>query len=224
MEQKTFGQTSLFTLLDSDSPEWSESLIVLGRGIDTWSRRYRTQTHCIVGVTEVNSLLRLYPLLAHERAEKFDIVQAAIRDEHPESHRPESRKIYPNSIGIIGHEDSKLVQHSIVKSLCETGECLHAEGWRGKTIVVIRPVKPHFWITKRRKLMVRYRCRKRNCKGHTNAVLEVAKTDIVGRRRQPKVENLEKLIRKFERKTPYFIMGTHRNFPYRWILIAIHSI
>lgn len=196
---------------------------MLGRGIDTWSRRYKTQTHCIVGVGEVKSLLRLYPLLAHERAEKFDIVQAAIRDEHPESHRPESRKIYPDSVRVLGHEDSKAEQRSILKSLCQAGECLHGEGWRSKTIEVIKPEKSHFWITKRRKLMVRYRCRVPNCRGHINEVLEVAKIDKVGRRRQPKVKDLQKLIRNFKRKTPYFVMGTHSNFPYRWILIAIHS-
>ncbi|MBM3142894.1 MAG: hypothetical protein FJ005_07600 [Chloroflexi bacterium] len=209
--------------LDSDSPEWSESLIVLGRGVDTWSQRYRTRTHCIVGIGEVSGLLRLYPLFTHERAEKFDLVHAVIQDENPEAHRPESRKIYPNSIRVIGQEDSKPAQRHIIKSLCDTGECLHAEGWRSQTIVIIRSVKPHFWITKRRKLMVRCKCGMLDCKGHVNEVLGVIKVDKVGRRWRPKSVWLEKYIKTLLRKELYFVMGTHRNHPHRWVLIAIHS-
>lgn len=223
VEEEASGQTSLFTLLDSAAPEWFESLIVLGRGIDTWSRRYRTRTHCIVGIGEVSGLLRLYPLFAHERAERFDVVQAAIRDEHPESHRPESRKVYPNSIKVTDHKGDKQEQHNILKSLCETGDFLHGEGWRSKTIVVIRPIRPHFWITKTRKLMVRYWCETRDCKGHLNEVLEVVKVDKVGRRWRPKVEELEKYVETLQRKRLYFVIGTHRNHPHRWILVATHS-
>lgn len=209
-------------MLQPDSPEWSESLIVLGRGINSWSQRYKTRTHCIVGIGKANGLLRLYPLFAYEDAKKFDVVQVAIRDEHPERHRPESRKIYPNSVSVIDHEGDKREQYKILKSLCQAGEFLHGEAWRNQTIGVIRPVKPHFWITKTRKFMVRYRCNAPDCKGHLNEVLEVVKVDKVGRRWRPKVKELEKFITRLEKRKLYFVMGTHRNYPHRWMLIAIH--
>ncbi len=222
MEQETLGQTSLLTFLDSDSPEWSESLIVLGRGIDTWSRRYRTRAHCIICTGEVSGLLRLYPLFAHERAEKFDVVHVVIRDEHPERHRPESRKIYPNSTRVTGQKGDETEKQNILKSLCEPGEVLHGEGWKRKTIQVIEPINPHLWTTKALKLMVRYKCSIPNCKGHLNEVLEVVKVDKVGRRWR-REEEIDSYISKVKWTKVYFVMGTHRNHPHRWILVTIHS-
>lgn len=198
-------------------------MIVLGRGIDTWSQRYRTRTHCIIGIGEVSGLLRLYPLFAHEDVQKFDVVQAAIQDEQPERHRTESRKIYPNSTRVIAHKGERAEQRNIIKSLCGSDEFLHGEGWRSRTVGVIKPLSPHFWITKKGKIMVRYRCGIPDCKGHLNEVLEVMRVDKLGRRWRPKVKEVEKLITKLKNKRLYFVLGTHRNYPHRWILVAVHA-
>jgi hypothetical protein len=215
---------SILPLLEAKHDiSWCAPMIALGEGIQNWSRTYRTQVYCIVGISEVNGLIRLYPIHATEMVSKFDIIEAIMRDEHPEQHRPESRKIYPGCIKIIGREDDKVEQRNILKSLCESGKFLHGEGWRTKTIGVIRPIEPHFWITKTRKLMVRYRCGVHNCRGHLNEVLEVIRVDKVDRRWRPKQAWLEKYIKSLQRRKLYFVMGTHRNYPYRWVLIAIHS-
>lgn len=105
--QRDETQASLLMLFDSDSPEWSENLIVLGRGIENWRRRYKARTHCIAGFGESSGLVRLYPLFHDDQIDTFDVIQVAIRDEHPEAHRPESRKVYPHAIRVVAREEGK---------------------------------------------------------------------------------------------------------------------
>lgn len=243
VEQEAFGQTSLFTLLDSSSPEWSESLIVLGRGVESWSRRYKARTHCIVAIGKISGLVRLYPAFRDDQADIFDVIRVVVRDEHPEAHRLESRKVYPHAIQVVAHKDEREEQCSMLKSLSETGDFLHGEGWRNKTLGIIQPYAPHFWITKDNKLKVHYRCLCHSCHGsssqllltwrsnrqelfvcdgHTDEVLQLVKIDRVGRYLRFKREELEQFVKDLRGKELYFVMGTLRNHPHRWILVSIH--
>jgi len=241
---KNGARVNPFRFLDSDLPEWSESLIVLGRGIESWSRRYRARTHCVVAIGKISGLVRLYPVLRDDQADIFDVIQVVVRDEHPEIHRPESRKIYPHAIQVVAHEDEKEEQHNILKSLSEPGDFLHGEEWRNKTLGVIQPYAPHFWITKDNKVRVHYRCLCHSCHGnpsqllmtwrpnkqeffvcdgHTNEVLQLIKVDRVGRYLRSKRVELEQFVEDLRGKELYFVMGTLRNHPHRWILVTMHA-
>lgn len=238
------AQIGPFALFDSNSPEWSESLIVLGRGIESWSRRYKARTHCIVAIGKISGFVRLYPVLRDDRADIFDVIRVVVRDGHPESHRPESRKIYPHAIQVVAYKDEKEEQHNILKSLSEPGDFLHGEGWRNRTLGVIQPYTPHFWITKDNKVRVHYRCLCHSCHGspsqlllswssnkqeffvcdgHTNEVLQLIKVDRVGRYLRPKRVELEQFVEDLRGKELYFVMGTLRNHPHRWILVTMHA-
>jgi hypothetical protein len=167
-----------------------------------------------------------------------------VRDEHPEAHRPESRKIYPHAIRVLNHKDEKEEQHSILKPLSEPGDFLHGEGWRNKTLGIIQPYAPHFWITNDNKVKVHYYCLCHSCHGnpsrllltwgsnkhelfvcdgHTDEVLQLVKIDRVGRYLRLKREELEQFVKDLRGKELCFVMGTVRNHPHRWILVTMHT-
>ena len=54
---------------------------------------------------------------------------------------------------------------------------------------------------------------------------ELVRVDKVGGWWKPKKEDAERFIRRLTRgKDIYFLLGTHRNHPHRWILIAVHAL
>ena len=218
--------------------------MVLGRGIENWSRQYRSRTHCLVGIGKSSGLVRLYPVFHDDQADIFDVIQVIIQDEHPETHRPESRKVYPHAIQVVAREEGKDKQYNILKSLCQPGDFLHGEGWRNKTLGVIQPYAPHFWVTEDNRLKVHYYCLCHSwqgkphqlcmtwepngwgsfvCDGHADEVRQLTKVDRVGRYLRPRREELEQFIEDLRGKELYFVMGTLRNHPHRWILVTIHA-
>lgn len=218
----TRTQSTLFRLLASDSPEWSENIIVLGKGIYNWSRRYKGLVCCLACVGESGGFLRLYPAFPDDKVEPFDVIQVVIRHDHPDKRRHESRKIYPQAIQVVAHE-AKKEQPKILKSLCRLDAFLHGDEWRKQSLGVIRPRMPHFRTTKENRIWVHYKCGWRGCKGHRNEVRDLVNVDKVGRWRKPTKEKVEKFLSRVKKKRPFFVMGTMVKRPQRWIIIAIHS-
>lgn len=214
-------QTSLFRLLDLDSPEWSENIIVLGKGVYNWSRRYKKLFCCLACISESNGFLRLYPVFPDDGVQLFDVIRVVVRYSHPDRRRHESRKIYPQAIHVVAHEVRK-EQHKILKPLCQSDAFLHGDGWRKQSLGVIRPRKPHFWATKENRIWVHYKCEWPDCKGHRNEVRDLIKVDKVGRWRKPTKEKIEKFLTRMRKKRPFFVMGTMAKRPQRWILITIY--
>jgi len=206
-------------------PKWSESIVVLGRGVPNWSRRYRRLIYCIAGIGEVSGWLRLYPapFEPRELIEKFDIIQVVIRKSKPEKHRPESRKIYIEPIRKVDRIEEEEVCKKFLQDRAESGNFLHDESWRVKSLGMIKPIRPEFWITKGRKLKVRYKCDTPSCGGHINEVTEFTAVNRVGRKRLPPLLELKDKIRQLEGRDLYFVMGTVSGHPHRWILVEIHD-
>lgn len=211
-------------------PKWSEKIIVLGRGVVHPSRTYKRRCYCVAGIGEKSGWLRLYPVDATISIENFDIIQAAIREEHAEKNRPETRKICldppPQKVEHIYDEKKRL---QILTDNLDDGTFLHDESWRGiKSLGLIQPIYPEFEVEENR-VIVRYKCNYSNCKGHVNEVMDwslIDKKERRGRIEHPK-ELEDKLLsiqrnHLLRRKQLWFVMGTHRLHPQRWLLIEFH--
>lgn len=222
-------QMKLFTSSSLDLPEssekWSENIVVLGKGVPSWSRKYKQVIYCIAGMGEVSGWLRLYPVSSEieKPIEKFDIIQVVIRKDHPERYRPESRKIFLEDIKKVGHIKKESARKKFLQQYMESGQFLHNQSWRHRSLGIIQPISPYFWITKENKLRVRYRCNAPRCNGHTNDVTEFTTVDRVGRRRLIPQKILEEKLHQLEGQELYFVMGTVSYHPHRWILIEIHD-
>lgn len=211
--------------------KWSEPIIVFGEGIDNWSRKYRTLTHCIAGIGEKSGWIRLYPISSRS-IQTFDVVQFAIRDEHPDKIRPESRKVHvdvsPKTVNRVEGEKARI---EILGEHLNHVEFLHNDSWRGKkTLGLIQPIYPEFIIDRERKdVKVKFKCCASRCLGHRCGVLDVFKRDRVGRKRlraplskiDPKLVNLQR-NHLLGRNQLWFVMGTLYYHPHRWIVVEIH--
>lgn len=215
------------------SLRWAEKIIVLGRGATHPSRTYRCKCYCIAGIGTVSGWMRLYPVaVGPERVQNFDIIQVAIRKEHAEKDRPETRKIYlnppPKKVGHISDEKAQL---QILKNNLDDGTFMHDESWRGvKSLGLIQPIYPDFEVEED-KVIVRYKCNYPRCRGHINEVMDWSIIDKRGRRGHidhPKEleDRLLFLERQhlLRRQQLWFVMGTHRRHPHRWLLIEFHII
>lgn len=218
--QSTFGE-----------PEWSEPIIVLGKGVERWSRRYKKVNYCISGIGENSGWLRLYPIFSTD-IKTFNVIRVAIRHKHPEKLRPESRKVCvepkPKKVGHIGDE---ITRTEILKRHLDSGHFLHDNSWRGiKSLGLLQPIYPGFEVDRReKKVWVRYFCNTPGCRRHKNEVMDVYAVNRVGRRyiRTPLDEIEKKLLftqREFllGRNQLWFVMGTHAQHPSKWLLIEMH--
>jgi hypothetical protein len=205
----------------------SENIIVLGRGVQHPSRTYKRICYCVAGVGEKSGWLRLYPITANVKLEPFDIIQVVIKEEHPESLRPETRKIYIDPPPkVVGHVSQLNKRIEILQKNLDSGTFLHDESWRGiKTLGLIQPKYPEFEVRNNR-VSVKYKCNAEKCAGHINEVMDWSIIDTKSRRGsinnpkdlEDKFVNLEREI-LLERKKLWFVVGTHRLHPSRWILI-----
>lgn len=206
-----------------ESQEWSENIVILGMGVFSWSTRYRVLTRCLAGIGEVSGWLRLYPILKDDPGEVFDIVRVLIRDENPETHRPESRKIWPGRIQVIGSIQDKAEKSSILQEHTELGVLLHGERWRTQTLGIIQPLEPVFYVYKNRVVVV-YHCDDPSCRGHRQQVTEFTHVDVVGRWRMEDAEEVLRKCKQLVKGDLRFVVGTHSYHPAKWLLVAIHSI
>ena len=217
------------TLTSSNSQKWSEPIIVLGKGVPAYSNKYGCLTYCIAGVSKQEGWLRLYPLFLEavlssiKPIKKFDIIRVVVRQKHPEPNRPESRKIFPESVEIVSHMRDDNARVKFLQRHTEPGLFLHDDSWRGKkTLGMIKPLKKRFWVTKENIPMVKFTCSP-SCGEHTCEIGEYMKFNHVGRiLYQKRNTKLAKQILSLEKEEMRFVMGTIRRRPHRWLLISVH--
>ena len=209
---------------------WSEPIIVLAKGVPAYSRTYGCLVCCTAGVSERSGWLRLYPLFLEpvlstiKPIKKFDVIRVQYRDKRPESNRPESRKISPESVEKVGHVDDVNTRIDILRRYTESGEFLHDDSWRGrKTLGMIKPMNACFSITQENIPMVKFKCR-HSCGGHICQVGEYMKFNMVGRVLLQSDAELAKRLSTLKNGELRFVMGTIRRHPSRWLLISIHAI
>lgn len=216
------------TLSASNSQEWSEPVIVLGKGVPAYSTKYGCLTYCVAGVVESSGWLRLYPLFAEQvissiqPIEKFDVIRVIYRHKRPEPKRPESRKIYPEFVEKVDHVNDEGLRSKILNQYTESGTFLHDDSWRGrKTLGMIKPFKLNF-IAVQGIPKVRFQCNDA-CAGHICEVGELKRFNSVGRTIPEKTKNeLEKRLNTLRKKQLRFVMGTDSRHPQVWLLISVH--
>lgn len=205
--------------------------MVLGRGVTHPSRTYRRICYCIAGVQKGNEWLRLYPVVFKgKRIQNFDVIQIAIRDDSPESLRPETRKTFIRPTPkVVRHIADQKTRRKILCNNLDSGEFLHDESWRGtKSLGLIQPLRPDFEVENKR-VVVRYKCNAPHCRSH---VTEVMDWDLIDQQsKRGHIVNPNELEEKFlllerqhllRRKQLWFVMGTHKLHPANWLLIDFH--
>ena len=215
------------TLSGSESLRWSEPIIILGRGIPSWSRTYKRLVYCVIGIGESSGLLRLYPFFYPDNdLETFDIVKVLFREKYRHKLRPEDRKLH---IGFVYKTDRLMdesTREELLLSLTENGIFMHDESWNGiKTIGVVQPITPYFTL-RENKVYVKWLCNYQNCNWHTNEVTDFNAVDRVGRvRLVVKPEALREKLNQLRNGQPlWFVMGTHSYHPQKWILVEMIAL
>lgn len=202
-------------------PVWWPGIILLGKSRPYHSRKYGL-VYCMAGIwAGTDQWVRIYPVDFEVGLpiQKFDIIEVGVKDQHPESHRPESLKTYPKCVKKLGAIERVDDQLDILKKCMESGSFLHGEEWRTRSLGMIKPLNPEFRIEEEDSIKVRYRCNHPSCFGHIGKVFDA---DLQAEKKED-LEKLRKKLRWFERQELRFVMGTLAYHPHRWMVIAVHS-
>ncbi|HDS45876.1 MAG TPA: hypothetical protein ENN68_07285 [Methanomicrobia archaeon] len=91
-----------------------------------------------LAANEYGELKRVYPLDAGLRT--WDVIEAGIADYFPEAdRRPDSIELEPDETDCVRTVDSWEDRIRIAEKVAESGEFLHTDAWRGKTLGVTKP-------------------------------------------------------------------------------------
>ncbi len=91
-----------------------------------------------LAATEYGELRRIYPLKLGLRC--WDVLEAAIADFYPEEdRRPESMRLKPDGMTVVRVIEDDEERIRIADRLAESGEFLHTDAWKGKTVGLTRP-------------------------------------------------------------------------------------
>lgn len=193
------------------APPKKVSITLLCKAKEVFSRRYGL-THCLAGLDKDWKWRRLYPLSAEVGSDigKWDVIEVVVRDFFPEKNRPETIKIWPRRVKCTSRIDDMNERRKIIRRTSETGEFLHTEAWRGKSIGLIEPRRPRF-LVEDGEIKCEFRCNQKRCGGHKMVVWD---SEVVGKR--------DFVV--FETGEPYFLLGTHKYHPHKFLLISVINL
>ena len=186
-------------------------ITLLCKAKEVISKKYGL-THCLAGLDKDWNWKRLYPLSAEvgNNIEKWCIIEAAVRDFFPEKNRPESVKIWPKEVRFIRKIENMEERKKILERIVETGEFLHRDLRKGKTLGLMKPKFPRFSI-ENECVQCRFYCDQRKCRGHTM---------VVG---DSEVDEKRDLV-MLEGGELHFLLGTHKYHPNKWLLISVINL
>lgn len=91
-----------------------------------------------LAATEYGELKRIYPLMLGLRC--WDVLEAAVADYFPaEDRRPESMRLTPEGMTVLRMIEDDEERIRLADRLAESGEFLHTDAWKGKTVGMTRP-------------------------------------------------------------------------------------
>ncbi|KXB01639.1 hypothetical protein AKJ45_00945 [candidate division MSBL1 archaeon SCGC-AAA261F19] len=197
-------------------------ILFLCKALKQYSKKYGMETHCTAGL-RLNSdneitdeWVRVYPIKAKaaNNIKKWDIVRIEVDDWNPDPVRPESVRSIPTSLQPLNKLENERAKFEIIVKNLEKGDFLHEEeGWKGKSLGLIKPVRPRLYIEED-KIWCEFDCGSEDCHLHKFQVWDdyFAKSWF---------ENPDE-IRRY--RDLYFLLGTIRKRPWIWSLISIFDL
>jgi len=150
-----------------------------------------TDAEAAIAVDEYRQLKRVYPLQQHQ-FRRWDMIEAEVADFFPaDDKRPESIRIKGES-WLKRVEDAK-EQLKLVERTAESGEFLHTDAWKGKTLGLTKPRFRCFYFYDSR---CQFFCDQRVCVGHDMEV-EEEDAEIIGDRVYFILEAIKRAKREF---------------------------
>lgn len=206
-----------------NEPAWAEHIepiIVLGRGVPSWSRNQGRWAYCIAGIGDYGQWFRLYPLPiegGNRLFEPFDIVKPFIIKKH-ENGRPESCRIDAGLVWKAGTvPDSQRL--GILERILGKGTFMHDSSWRKRSLGCIKPLSLQISIEESPTL--KFKCGHKGCGGHTTTFFDVLRIEAGKRRLVAPAEEIENLLSKQDEDKLWFVVGTERQHPHIWIVVEI---
>lgn len=203
MRELTFNSPQNFLF----PPKWSQRIIILGKGVPGWSKKYKRLIKCMAGVGEGSGLLRLFPFFHNqEDIDIFDVIQVAFRKK--KTSRKDSCKILPNTYRVVDRLPKK-DRKELIESLVSPSH-LHKGTWLERSLTVVKPENIKVVGTK-----VHFECGYNGCSAHIMELFPQYIYDSVGRRRWLNKDQFGNEC--------YFLLGTVKKHPSKWIIVSIFS-
>jgi len=228
-----------------------ERLLVLGIAEPHTSRGYGGAV-CVAGITWHGDFRRIYsfPLkyYVNKKFRKYQYIRYELLDSHGDS-RPESRKMDPESLELLDFAERSTINR-IIKDNVQTLDYL--QNRTRISLGIIKPdisdLNVDYRNYKRNICFNRLRAgsntmhilpfwprfsfnceRRRNCRGH-NILCEDMEIGNYYRRvydqmhgRSTKAKVKDKISEFAKKNDTYFLMGTHRQYRDRWLIISLLS-
>ncbi|PWI49517.1 hypothetical protein CEE45_01620 [Candidatus Heimdallarchaeota archaeon B3_Heim] len=183
--------------------EFEGPFVVLGKGETRYDKRFHQFISCMIVLDSNLNLVRLFPIDMERFStfKEFDFVKVRIEKRNYESHRPETRKIYPSTIRY-----SKETFHFTLPF--ETGEVLHDGNWKKmhRSVALINPRELRIRQKWNEYTRIQYFCDFEGCNGHTNKLDAYTFEQVAALER--------------ENTAIGFVLGTHAGYPHRWLLVS----
>lgn len=207
--------------MQNNEPSWAkrvDALIVLARGVPAWSRTLGRWAYCIACLGNDGKWYRLYPVPLENGKRTiypFDIIKPFIVKKR-DNGRPESCRINPWIIWKAGVIQNSERQH-ILEKIKEPSSFLHDNSWRNKTLGLIQPTSLQFAVG--RAAIVNYFCDYPKCEGHSSTFFDAFQIEEHKRKLITSAEELETMLSHLKEDKLWFIVGTVRRHPQRWIIV-----
>ncbi|MHC1611357.1 MAG: hypothetical protein ACXQTW_07185 [Candidatus Methanospirareceae archaeon] len=121
-----------------------------------------------IGVNEYRELKRVYPVEAG--LHRWDVIEADVAEFFPEGDkRPESIRLKGEGMEYVRSIESDEERIRIAEGIAESGEFLHTDAWRGKTLGLTKPRFRCFYFYDTR---CQFFCDQSVCVGHDMEVEE----------------------------------------------------
>lgn len=129
-----------------------------------------TDTEAAIAVDEYWQLKRVYPLPLQHHFRRWDMIEAEVADFFPaDDKRPESIRIKEESWSRLRRIEDEKEQLKLVERIAESGEFLHTDAWKGKTLGLTKPRFRCFYFYDSR---CQFFCDQKVCVGHDMEVEE----------------------------------------------------
>jgi hypothetical protein len=207
--------------MEKNEPPWArniQQIIVLGRGIPSYSKNLGRYAYCIAGKGSDERWYRLYPIPLEDTVrsfQPFDTIKPFVVRRNDDG-RPESCRVDPHLIWKAGVlEQAKRAEY--INNRVENGSFLHDDSWQTKTLGLIRPSLVGFSVSEQP--TIKYYCSYQDCHGHTARFFDVLRIEKKQEKLIAPAQMLNDALSEVDCGTLRFVVGTLRSHQPRWIIV-----